>query len=158
MSHAIVRVSNTGGTLAVVPASLVVQTVEKARAFFRTNFAVQLSGGRSTFKGMVTTSWEEENKKETPSDTMRSAMAEWEVDYAEPFTDSLDPRPETQKYNGKPEVLFREAGITLKTVTAKSYQGSPAVWSVHGGLEEHASASQELGRRLVCSVGLADWR
>ncbi|KAJ0296983.1 hypothetical protein Brms1b_013653 [Colletotrichum noveboracense] len=111
MSYNIVHGSNNGGTLAIVPASLVTQTVEKANDFFRPNFSVQFPGKRRRFRGMAITTWEQEKKGNEFSETMQLACAKWNFDYAQPFGDTQRPKPKPAEFKGNPDQLFRDLGI-----------------------------------------------
>ncbi|KAF4874299.1 hypothetical protein CGCFRS4_v016149, partial [Colletotrichum fructicola] len=107
MSYNIVHGSNNGGTLAIVPASLVTQTVEKANDLFRPNFSVQFPGKRRRFRGMAITTWEQEKKGNEFSETMQLACAKWNFDYAQPFSDTQRPKPKPAEFKGNPDQLFR---------------------------------------------------
>uniref|UniRef100_L2GGY9 Uncharacterized protein n=1 Tax=Colletotrichum fructicola (strain Nara gc5) TaxID=1213859 RepID=L2GGY9_COLFN len=111
MSYNIVHGSNNGGTLAIVPASLVTQTVEKANDLFRPNFSVQFPGKRRRFRGMAITTWEQEKKGNEFSETMQLACAKWNFDYAQPFSDTQRPKPKPAEFKGNPDQLFRDLGI-----------------------------------------------
>ncbi|KAF4828572.1 hypothetical protein CGCSCA4_v014762 [Colletotrichum siamense] len=112
MSYDVVHETHRGGTLAIVPAGLVMQTFEKASEFFSRRFSVQFPDHRARFKGTVVTTWDQEKKGPDFSDTMQLGCGEWTFRRGEPFLDSERPRPEPTEFTGNSQALFAELGIT----------------------------------------------